>query len=424
VPHKRASSAASVLIVLDGAADRPEAELAGKTPLEMARTPHLDAIAQQSRAAFVDVLPNGGAPQTHSGMLSLLGYPDAAIKARRGSLEASVVFGEMRPGRLYARGNLSSLVDGHVPSRRVNRDVSQAEADLVCSILNENVPREAGVQCRFVSYSTYRLAVEIDLGEPVSDAISGTDPGYAGDEFGVPRVERGFAPVTSHPLESSAASRRSSDAVNNIAGACHAALDGHELNTERVNDGRLPINHVLLRDFGVGLPTVQSFEHRWGVRAKYFQDLPVELGVARYLGMATEEAGCRSVTVEVFRDAIDRVLRDVCDYGLICFHVKGPDEPGHDGDWRAKIRAIETVDQGLFQHLVGPIERGSCRVAVTADHATCWAAGTHTADKVPVIVTGRDDRTRALRFTESACSAAATLPINGAWELMETLLTS
>jgi 2,3-bisphosphoglycerate-independent phosphoglycerate mutase len=409
------------MIVLDGAADRPEPELDGRTPLELARTPSLDAIARRSRAALVDVLPNGGAPQTHSGMLSLLGYPDAAVQASRGSLEASVVFGEMRAGCLYARGNLSSVVDGRVPSRRVNRDVSQDEADEVCAMLNARVPSLVDVPCRFVSYSTYRLAVELEVGEPVSDAISGTDPGYASDEFGVPRAEQAFAPVSSRPLDPALGAQRASDAVNRIATAVGDVLTDHSVNVARRRAGRLPINHILMRDFGVGLEAVPSFEERWGLRAKYFQDLPVELGVARYLGMEAEEAGCRPVTIEVFHNAIGRVLGDLDDFDFICFHVKGPDEPGHDGDWRAKVRAIETVDQGLFRHLLPALERDACRVAVTADHATCWGAGTHTADKVPVIVTDRRDISRSLRFTERTCGAAFTLPITGGWELMQAL---
>lgn len=416
--------APAVLIVLDGAADRPERALDGATPLSLARTPNLDAIAARGEGSLIQVLPNRGAPQTHSGMLSLLGYPEAATGAKRGCLEGSVVFGEMRPGCLYARGNLSALVDQRIPSRRMNRDVTQEEADSAVARLNASVPAAAGFPCRFKSYSTYRLAIEIELGEAMgSDEITGTDPGYASDEFATPRAEHDFEPIESRPLEDSAAARFTSEAVNRAALACAAALDEDPGNEARRRAGRLPINYVLMRDFGLALPPVQTLPERWGVSAKYFHDLPVELGVARYLGMDEEEAGCAGVTTAAFRDAGDRLIRDLDRYELICFHVKGPDEPGHDGDWQGKVRAIEIVDEGLLSLVAAELgARPGMRVAVTSDHATCWSVGTHTADDVPLIVADRPPpRSTGLRLTERECGSG-TLDIGNAWELMPRLL--
>src|SRR6185503_15056508 len=100
--------------------------------------------------------------------------------------------------------------------------------------------------------------------------------------------------------------------------------------------------------FGLALPPVQAFADRWGASAKYFHDLPVEVGVAQYLGMDEEEAGCTSVSDAAFLDAGNRLIRSLDDYAFVCFHVKGPDEPGHDGDWRRKVQAIETVDRSLL----------------------------------------------------------------------------
>lgn len=418
------SRAPSVLIVLDGAADRAEPALNGATPLQLAHTPNLDAIAAQGEGNLIQVLPNGGAPQTHSGMLSLLGYPDAATRAKRGCLEGAVVFGGMRPGCLYARGNLSALVGGRIPSRRMNRDVTQEEADAATALLNATVPAAVGFPCRFRSYSTYRLAIEIELGtELACDAITGTDPGYAVGEFATPRAEHDFEPIESRPLSDSSAARFTSEAVNRLARACASALDRNPGNEPRRRAGRLPVNYVLMRDFGLALAPVQTLPARWGISAKYFHDLPVELGVARYLGMDEEEAGCASATSPAFHDAGRRLIRDLDRYELICFHVKGPDEPGHDGDWWGKVQAIETVDEGLFSLVAAAlVARPGLRIAVTSDHATCWSIGTHTADDVPLIVAGRGPRRRTgPRLTEQECRSG-TLDVRNGWELMPRLL--
>ena len=414
---------AAVLIVLDGAADRPERILKGATPLRLARTPNLDAIAHRGTGGLVQILPNRGAPQTHSGMLSLLGYPKEALQAKRGCLEASVVFGEMRRGCLYARGNLSSLVNGRIPSRRLNRDVSQAEADLFVAALNTEVPSMVGFGCRFASYSTYRLSVEMDLGvSRAADAVTSTDPGYSTDEFSTPTHQHDFEPTPSQPLTDTPAALFTANAVNGVTDACGAVLDAHLQNAARRTAGRAPANHLLMRDFGVGLPAVQSFGERWGTTSKYYHDLPVEVGVARYLGMAEETAGCTEVTAAAFWDAAARLLRDLDSYEFICFHVKGPDEPGHDSDWRGKVHAIEVVDESLFAAVAGELEvRSDLKVAVTSDHATCWRVGTHTSDDVPLIIADQGANNSDLRLTEEACGRG-TLDIHHGWNLMRKLL--
>jgi 2,3-bisphosphoglycerate-independent phosphoglycerate mutase len=408
------------MVVMDGAADRPEEELHGATPLELARTPHLDAIAERARGGMLRILPSGGAPQTHSGMLSLLGYPDVAVTAKRGALEGSVIFGGMRPGCVYARGNLSAMVDGRVISRRVNRDITQAEADAICILLNRAVPGLSATPCHFKSYSTYRLAVEITVGDAPTDAVTGTDPGYSEDEFAVPKPQDGFAPAMSRALERTAAANRVANAVNAITRACHTVLERADLNAKRRAAGRLPVNHVLLRDFGVSLPSAEPFSDRWGLTAKYYHDLPVELGVARYLHMDEEKANCGAVNRRVFEDAASRLVGDLAKYDFICFHVKGPDEPGHDGNWKAKVRAIEIVDEGLFARLALELDRRPVTLAITSDHATCWAVRTHTGDPVPIIVTGTGTPDGRLRLSEAAC-AQGTFPITEAWKVMTGL---
>ena len=332
---------------------------------------------------------------------------------------------ESRKGRfLFARGNLSSIVEGKIPSRRVNRDVTQAESDELCALLSLGIQQKTGIPCIFKSYSTYRLAISIDLGavEP-SDRIGNTDPGYATEaDYAVPSIESNFEVVWSAPLDDDPRARHSATVVNEITRVAHELLDQHPINRTRRHDGRLPINHVLMRDFGVSLPNVDSFLSRWGLRAKYFHDLPVELGVAKYLGMDHEEAGCKAANVEAYTSAARLISRDVGSYDLVVFHVKGPDEPGHDGDWRKKVTAIEAVDAGLFG-IIGPLlNEYDANLCVTSDHATCWAIGTHTSDRVPLILRpSRSDRTAlGLRLTERDC-ARGTVSIKSAWELMPLL---
>lgn len=415
---------AIVTVILDGAGDVSHRALAGKTPLEVAQIPNLDSIAAEGRSSLVQILPDGSVPQTHSGVLSLLGYWPEKADIRRGPLEALGHFEEVPPGAICARCNFSSLVDGMVPSRRVNRDVSQAEADALVRDLATELKTRFREEIHICSISTYRLSLLIKGSDtPLSAEITNTDPGYATNaDFAVPETGAAFRPVLASPTDGSESARYTASLINKFVEFSHQTLSVHPINRKRVSEKRLPANFILCRDFGTSPPRLPSFQRRYGISGTYFYELPIERGIARVLRITGRDIRIIDKTVHEYRHLgklIVEAKRD-CDF-LLC-HVKGPDEPGHDQDWKAKVAVLERIDEGLMRELLDAHNRVSDLIVVTSDHATPWSIGTHTSDPVALSVAGKGIvPDRCSTYSEKAC-AEGDAPVRHAGELMPFLL--
>lgn len=413
-----------VMIILDGAADVPHRALAGKTPLEVARIPNLDIVATEGRSSLVQILPNRAVPQTHSGVLSLLGYWPENADIRRGPLEALGHFDQVPPGAICARCNFSSLIEGMIPSRRVNRDVSQTEADALLVDLTSELNIRFREEFHICSISTYRLSLLIKSSDtPLSAEITNTDPGYATNaDFAVPETGAAFSPVLASPRDGSKSASYTAALINQFVEFSHQTLQSHPINRKRVSERRLPVNFILCRDFGASPPHLLSFEKRYGISGTYFYELPIERGIARVLGIAGREVRIIDTTVHEYRQLGKVIAEAKQDYDFLLCHVKGPDEPGHDQDWQAKVDVLERIDAGLMGELLGAHNRLSDLIVVTSDHATPWSIGTHTSDPVALSVAGKGVvPDPCSTFSERACGGG-NAPVRRADELMPFLL--
>ena len=165
------------------------------------------------------------------------------------------------------------------------------------------------------------------------------------------------------------------------------------MNRERVKEGKLPANVVLLRDAGDHLPRLESFEAKYGMRGTALVEMPAEVGIATLLRM-------RMVKIKDRKDLKEKaslLTRELADGSVVYVHIKGPDEFGHDGDAKGKKANIEQIDRDFFSS-VAP-KTGDARLAVSCDHATPCTMKRHSADPVPLLITvegGGDGR----RFNE------------------------
>jgi len=177
------------------------------------------------------------------------------------------------------------------------------------------------------------------------------------------------------------------------------------VNERRRRAGRLPGNLILTRDGGDHVPRLQSIRDRFGPSWGCFVEMPVERGIARLLGMSVIEvppsAGDRE---NAYRTWAHRAAEEITRHGGLYLHLKGPDEPGHDGDFLAKRDVIALIDRAFFGELLPRLSLGSVLVAVTADHATPCALQGHSADPVPLLIHGagvKPDATRTFGEREA-----------------------
>ncbi len=404
-------------VVLDGLGDRPLRELGDRTPLEAADTPHLDRLAAAGRQGTVITVGKGIAPESDVAVMAILGYDPLRYHAGRGPLEALGAGLPFHEGDVALRGNFATVGTGWtIVDRRVGRNLRPDEAKELAEAVNREVhltAAPAGVAVR--ASIGHRCAVVLYPKEGrLSAKISNTDPAYARIEgLGVAKADAGTEVEECKPLDDTPEAWTAAELVNEFMRKSREVLDGQPANRRRRERGDLPANLILLRDAGDHLPQAPSIRERFGVEFGCFVEMPVERGISQLLGMTIIEVPPSAGDREgAYRQWAERAVVELPRHGGLYLHLKGPDEPGHDGDWQAKRDVIEVIDRAFFGELLPKIRLNDTIVAVTADHATPCAVAGHSADPVPLLISGGGvppDGTKAFGEREAARGAIGQL---------------
>jgi len=381
-------------VLLDGCGDRPVPDLNYTTPLEAAFTPNLDKIATRSRLGSVTTVGRGIAPESDIAVFNMLGYPFEQGYPGRGVIEAVGSGLEVRKGDLALRANLASARGRRIVDRRAGRNLSQKEAELLARDLN-SISLD-GARFEFRATISYRGVLVIRGEEPLSAAVSNTDPAYARVAgFGAAKETSGTDHVTRCVPESKEEGAiMAAKLVNEFTQKAGHVLDSSEVNKERVREGKLPANVVLLRDAGDHLPDPTPFEKMYGMTGTALVEMPAEVGIAKLLGM-------KMVSIKDREDMSEKARlfsTELKDGTIVYVHIKGPDQFGHDGDAKGKKKNIESIDKEFFPAALEHIE--DTTIAVSCDHATPCTLKRHSADPVPLLVSG-SGRGDGRRFSEA-----------------------
>ena len=385
-----------VYVILDGLGDDPLDELDGRTPLEAARTPHLDRLAKEGRNGYVTTVGEGIAPESDIAVFAILGYDPHEHHTGRGPLESVGAGVEVRDGDLAYRVNFATVEeDGDgwaIVDRRVGRDLTSEEAHELADEVNAKVKLEnASFEFRATIGHRGIVVIRSDQG-PLSAEVQNSDPAYGRQgALGVALETFDNQVVTVAPVgghENDEAAKRASALTNDWLRNAFEVLDASEVNERRRSAGKLPGNFILTRDGGDHLPKLQSFKDKFGPAMGCFVEMPVELGIARLMGMGIVEAPTGIPAPEQYEKWADLALEAIDGYDGLYIHIKGPDVPAHDGDHEAKIASIEEIDSIFFARLLDSLDLRRSLVAVTADHSTSCARKAHTDGPVPLLVSG------------------------------------
>jgi 2,3-bisphosphoglycerate-independent phosphoglycerate mutase len=392
---QRSGPVARLLIVLDGLADQTPSADDGPTPLEAAATPYLDGLAARGRLGTLSILGPGIAPESDAGVLALLGYDPEHDSPGRGVLEALGAEVPLARGEIALRLNFATLGEGRtVDDPRVGRTLKTEEArELAEAITAADLLHDLGVRAEVRATVGHRgvLWLRPDPSSPLSPEISNADPFYV-KVGGLGHARRPAHPAveTVRALDGAPESVRAAEAVNRFLERVPRVLEEHRVNRSRKARGDKVANGLLVRDAG-GVPRADYplFADRWGEAGAALTEMPVERGIARVLGIedrfvgplgAEREAGYRE------RASAARALLEA--FPFVYVHLKGPDEPGHDGDVAKKRSVIEAIDRSFFGPLLDGLDLARLRLAVTADHATPCARKGHSDDPVPLLLAG------------------------------------
>ena len=390
-----------VVLVGDGMADYPIKELRDRTPLEAARTPNMDFIAEKGILGRIKTIPDKTKPGSDIAMISILGYDPLKYYTGRGPLEAANLGVELSTHDVAFRCNLvtvskDTLVDyssGHISSREA--------ANLI-----KTINRKLGTpEIKFYPGVSYRHVMLIKHG-----ADQNLDKVYC---------------VPPHDIVNSSISKnlpkgKNSQQIIDLMQKSKEILEAHEINMVRIDLKENPANMIWLWSPG-RKPNMPSFLERYGLRGSVISAVDLIKGLGRVLGMEVINVpGATGYYDTDYKAKAESAIDALRNKDFIFLHVEAPDEAGHNGDLREKITAIERFDNLVVGTILEEFKRKkSFRILVLPDHATPLSLRTHTADEVFFGIYGKGVTGNGLmQFNEKQASQSKIYIKNG-YELMD-----
>src|SRR5262245_7440705 len=354
-----------VLLVADGLGGLP-LEPGGKTELETARTPNLDACVREGVCGLSTPVLPGITPGSGPGHLGLFGYDPLQYRIGRGILEALGIHFPVGPRDVAVRGNFCTVdAAGKITDRRAGRPPTERCVAMCRKLQQIRVP---GVEVFVEPVREHRFVV-VFRGDRLGDAVNDTDP----QQTGVP------------PLEAKGAdpdSARTAAAVNSFVTQVAAVLHDDA-----------PTNMVTLRGFA-RYPKIETMQEVYGLKPAALAVYPMYKGLARLVGMDVVEAGA------TLTDQMETLQRLWDRYDFFFIHFKYTDSTGEDGNFSAKVEMIEKLDVELPKvRALNPDV-----LIVTGDHSTPSKLRSHSWHPVPTLLWAPTCRPDAVtEFGEAQC---------------------
>jgi len=378
------------LLVGDGKGDYPMADLDGKTPLDVAKTPNMDWIANHGEMGLVTTIPEGCESGSDTANLSLLGYDPKTAKTRRAPLEAASLGVHLESLDVAFRCNLVTLSgaqDGLAMDDYSAGHISTDEARDIIKAVDEGLGDDF---FRFHPGVSYRHLMVWKGGDSEVETTPPHD--ITGQKVG-PYLDR----MASHGV------------LLDLMKRARGILENHSVNEARVAKGLKPANSLWF--WGQGhAPTLASFDKKTGLKGAIISAVDLLRGIGVYVGLEVVHVpGATGYFDTDYGAKAEHALSILEEVDLVYVHVEAPDEAGHAGLLDEKISAIEAFDSKVVGRVLEGMKGFSeYRVMVTTDHNTPLSARTHTKEPVPFAIWGTDlpsGSTRSNGFNEAEAEA-------------------
>lgn len=359
-----------VIVLGDGMADEPIEALGGKTPLEYAKTPTMDLLAEKSEIGLAHTIPEGMKPGSDTANLSVLGYDPKRYYTGRSPLEALSIGVDMKADDIALRTNLVTLSEEDVPyaERTIldhsSGEISTEDAAILLDAVRAELEKDG---YHFYVGTSYRHLLIWEKGSvveltPPHDVLGQRIAPYLPSDLILREMqEKSFEILSKHPL-----------------------------NLERKKQGLNPANSCWF--WGAGTrPILTSFEEKNHKKGAMISAVDLLKGIAVGAGMKNIEVEGANGQLHTNYEgkaaaAAEVLLKD--GYDFVYVHVEAPDEMGHQGSVERKVQAIEFLDQRLIAHLKEALDASGedYRMLILPDHPTPICVRTHTSDPIPYLL--------------------------------------
>ena len=396
-----------IVILGDGMAGEPLAQLGGRTTLEAAATPTMDALASMGEMGLAKTVPASMKPGSDVANLAVLGYDPERNYSGRSPLEALSVGVAMEPEDIVLRCNLVTVSEAEPYEQKTiidhsSGEISSEDADILMDAIREAFNNE---QFQFYSGTSYRHITIWKNGRVL--------------DFEQPHDHLGQVIGSYLPAEPAfrAMMEKSFDILNN-----------HPLNVKRAAEGKNKANSLWF--WGAGTkPSLSSFESKTGLKGAMISAVDLLKGIAVGAGMQVVNVEGATGSLHTNYEgkaqaAVKALLEDGCD--LVYIHVEAPDEMGHQGSVTDKVKAIEYLDSRVIAPVKAAMDDSGedYRLLIMPDHPTPICIRTHSSDPVPYIIYDSRHQSRKLAYyTEKEAAATGVYTAEG-YRLMDRFLNA
>jgi 2,3-bisphosphoglycerate-independent phosphoglycerate mutase len=360
-----------ILIIGDGMADYPLAELGGKTPLQAAYKPNIDSIAARGRSGLIKNVPDSMLPGSEVAICSIMGYDPTVYCTGRGPIEAPSLGVKLGANDTAYRCNLITETNGAIADYSAGH-ITTPEAVQLIGAMQKAYDKPGKIE--FYPGLDYRhLLVLRNFLHP--ERIKCTPPHDVKDVAVAEVLPEAKVPE---------AEKDTKRLISLIEGS-RAVLQCHPVNAARQKAGKKPGNLIWLWGGGKK-PAMPSIKEKFGLNGAVISAVDLVKGLGTYAGMEIINVeGATGLANTNYEGKADAALKALQKNDLVCVHVEAPDEAGHVRDAELKVKTIEDLDRRLVGRIIAGMKEPYA-IAILPDHPTPISLGTHSRDLVPFTI--------------------------------------
>lgn len=360
-----------LLIVGDGMSDYPIPELANKTPLQAAHKPNMDSIAEKGQSGLIKNVPDECTPGSDAAICAVLGYDPRIYCTGRGPLEAPSRGLNLGPNDTAYRCNIITEQNDTIYDYSAGHITTEEATQLIESIKKAfDIPN----QIEFYPGLDYRHFL-ILRNFPHPEQIKCTPPHDA----------RGVAISDVLPKATIPEAEKNAKLLQDMILKSKEILSNHPVNQTRQKAGKNPGN--LIWFWGGGKkPSMPTLKEKFGIKSAVISAVDLVKGIGSYAGMQIINVkGATGLYDTNYEGKADAALEAIKTNDLVFVHVEAPDEAGHVGDYKLKVKTIEDLDKRCIGRIMAGMTEPYA-IAILPDHPTPIKIRTHSRDPVPFAI--------------------------------------